>query len=192
MNNDDQNIKKDQAAEPETEDVVIEDIEEKENPAATLKKLREKLKIAVAEKQQYLDGWQRSKADFINFKKRQEEERKEFIKFSKEEIISDIIPVLDSFDLAFGNKEAWEKADKNWRVGVEYIYSQLVSVLANHGVKQSNPIGEKFNPSLHEPTENISTNKKEEDGVILAVLQKGYELNGKIIRPAKVKVGEFK
>ncbi len=176
----------------ETEDVVIEDIEEGENPALALKKLREKLKTAVAEKQQYLDGWQRTQADFSNYKKREKEERENIVKFSNEQIILDLIPALDSFDMAMANKEAWMSAPENWRKGVEYIYSQILSVLEGYGVKQTNPVGEMFSTASHEPANLVPTEKADEDGKILAVIQKGYTLNGKEIRPAKVNVGELK
>jgi molecular chaperone GrpE (heat shock protein) len=61
-------------------------------------------------------GWQRAKADLLNARKRDEEEKKEYIKFANERMIEDLLPVLQSFDMAMGNKEAWEKADKNWRI----------------------------------------------------------------------------
>src|SRR3989344_2951801 len=83
-----------------------------------------------AEKQEYLTGWQRAKADLVNARKRDEEERKEFIRFVNGQLIEDLIPVLASFDMATENKEAWEKADKNWRTGVEYIHAQLVKILS--------------------------------------------------------------
>ena len=138
-----------------------------------------------------MDRWQRDKADFINSKKREEETRKDLIKFANEELMSELIPALDSFDMAMGNKEAGEKADKNWRVGVEYIYSQLLGALEKSGLKQDNPLGKKFDPNHHEPIETVKTDKKEDDGMIVQVIQKGYSLNGKDVRPAKVKVGEY-
>ncbi|MDD5068249.1 MAG: nucleotide exchange factor GrpE [Candidatus Pacebacteria bacterium] len=192
MNSDDTNAKKDPTVEQETDDVVIEDIEEGENSALALKKLREKLKVAVTEKQQYLDGWQRTQADFSNYKKREKEERENLIKFSNEQIILDLIPALDSFDMAMANKESWMSAPENWRKGVEYIYSQFLSILEGYGVKQTNPVGEMFSTANHEPATLIPTEKADEDGKILAVIQKGYTLNGKEVRPAKVNVGELK
>ena len=176
----------------EVDDVVIEEESEEASPQDVIKKLREKLKKAQEEKQEYLDGWQRERADTMNRKKRDEEERARFISLASEGIIEDILPALDSFDLAFGNKEAWEKADKNWRIGVEYIYSQLLSALEKNGVKQISPLHQTLDPILHEPIDVIETEKKDEEGKVLAVLQKGYQLNGKVIRPAKVKVGELK
>lgn len=99
--------------------------------------------------------------------------------------------MLDSFENAFKNKEAWEKVDKNWRVGVEYIHSQLNNILAGHALKVINPIGEMYNHSRDEAVETIKVDSKEKDGKILEVVSLGYELNGKEIRPPKVKVGHF-
>jgi molecular chaperone GrpE len=158
----------------------------------TVKDLREKLKKAIAEKQEYLDGWQRAKADFVNARKRDEEGRKEMLKYATEDIIMQISPVLDSFTMAFANKEAWEKVDKNWRMGVEYIYSQLNGILEQNGFKAFDPQGEKFDPLRHSAIESVPVTDQSQDHVVIATVQKGYILNGKIIRPAQVKIGEFK
>ena len=96
-----------------------------ESQKDTIAKLREKIKQLEATKQEYLTGWQRDKADFINARKRDEADRREFMKFANEQLIFDIIPVLEHWDLAMSHKESWEKADKNWRVGVESIFNQL-------------------------------------------------------------------
>jgi len=169
------------------DDSVIAD----EHKGDTIKKLKEKLKDAESKKQEYLDGWQREKADFINIRKRDEEAKQEFLKYAKEETMLDIIPVLDSFDLAFRNKTAWEELPKDWRIGIESIYNQLISVLEAHGVKKVVPVGEVYDPKLHEAVESLPVSEKEKDGVVLEVLQAGYTLAGKEVRPAKVKVGHL-
>jgi molecular chaperone GrpE len=179
----------------EINDVVLED-EDGEgntlNPASKIKQLREKLKKSEAERMEYLAGWQRAKADLINARKRDEEDKKEFVKYANEDLIGEILTVLDSFDMAFGNQEAWEKVDKNWRVGVEYIYSQLLSSLERFNLKSINPAGQKFDPNHHVSIENVLVTDKAQDGMIIKVVQKGYKLNGKVIRAPKVEVGEFK
>ncbi len=190
MNSDDKNIKKETGTDSE-DDIVLEDIQDEENPAAALKKLREKLKVCVAEKQQYLEGWQRTKADYVNGKRQEKEEREKLLKYAEENLLQDIIPVLDNFDMAMGNKTAWETAPKNWRVGIEHIYSQFVKTLEEHNLKQKNPMGEKFDARFHDSIESVPTENSEDDHKVVEVLQKGYELNGKLIRPAKVKIGEF-
>jgi molecular chaperone GrpE len=157
----------------------------------TAKDLREKLKKALAEKQEYLDGWQRSKADFINYKKREDEGRAELLKFANEDLIMQMIPVLDSFVMAFSNRETWEKVDKNWRVGVEYIYNQLIGILGQNGFKEFDPKGEKFDPVRDLAAETRPVTDANQDHTVLETIQRGYELNGKIIRPARVIIGEL-
>lgn len=141
---------------------------------------------------EYLTGWQRAKADLVNARKRDEADRQEFMKFANERLIDGLLPVLESFDMAIGNKEAWEKVDKNWRVGVEYIYTQLKKVLADSGLVEINPLGEKFDINRDEATEYVPVETESDDHKVVAVLQKGYTLNGRPMRPPKVKVGEFK
>ncbi len=177
-------------------DIVSENLDDsvvaEENAGETIKNLREKLKKATEEKQEYLTGWQRAKADHVNAKKREEEERKEFVKFANERLIDGIIPVLDSFELAMGNKEAWEKADKNWRIGVESIANQLKKALADSGLEEVNPMGQKFDPMRDEAAEYVPVETEDKNHIIISVMQKGYNLNGRPMRPAKVRVGEWK
>lgn len=163
-----------------------------ENAAESIKKLRDKLKKLEAEKLEYLTGWQRAKADMVNANKRHDQERREFAKYANENLILELIPVLESFDMAVGNKEAWEKADKNWRIGVEYIYSQLKKALEDNGIKEINPLNEKFDHSKHEAVSYEPVQDEKMNHIITQVIQKGYELNGKILKVPKVKVGEFK
>jgi len=176
----------------ESDDTLDDSVIAEENMAETIKKLRAKLKKSQADASEYLTGWQRAKADFVNARKRDEEERKDFIKFSNERLIESLIPVLESFDLAMANKEVWEKVDKNWRIGVEYIYSQLKKTLNESGLEEIDPIGQKFDPARDEAAEYVPVTDEKQDHVITQVIQKGYSLNKKAMRPPKVKVGEFR
>ncbi len=176
----------------EADETLDDSVIAEENMAETMKKLREKLKKAEAEKMEYLTGWQRAKADMVNARKREEEERKEFMKFANERLIEDLLPVLESFDMAMGNKEAWEKADKNWRIGVEYIYSQLTKALTDNGLVEVIPANEKFDHAKHEAVSYEPVTDEKMDHMIIGVIQKGYSLNGKILKVPKVKVGEYK
>lgn len=178
----------------ETDDVVFDDTSEEgetSNPLVLIKKLRAKIKELEGKNQEYLTGWQKERAESVNLRKRLEEEKKEFRKFAKEDIATEIIPVLDSFDGAFKNKEAWEKVDKNWRMGVEYIHTQLVNVLSNHGVSIINPLSEKFDPKRDEAVETLPVENEEDDHRVLEVVSVGYKLQDKIIRAPKVKIGEY-
>lgn len=150
------------------------------------------LEKALRERDEYLAGWQRAKADFSNAKKRWEEELKSYRAVANEGLIEELLPVLQSFEMAFSNKEAWEKADKNWRSGVEYIYGQLKGVIEQNGVKEVNPVGQKFDPNIHEAIKYEQTEDKAKAGTITSVIEKGYMLGSKLIRPAKVVVAESK
>lgn len=162
------------------------------DPAEIIKALKEKLKISRKERQEYLEGWQRTKADYVNARKDEERSMAQFVKFSKEEIIRDILPALNSFHSAFGNKAAWEKVDLNWRMGVQYIYSQLLSALEKNGITLIEPkIGEPFDAQKHESIATTPTAKESEDHTVTEVVQKGYSLYGKIVQPAKVKLAEY-
>jgi molecular chaperone GrpE len=154
---------------------------EEEYSADKVKKLKEKLKVAEAKAKEYLDGWQRCQAEAVNARKRDEEGRAEFAKFAKADTIEQLMPVLDSLELSLphGNKE------------LEAVYKQLMQILKANGLEEDNPKGKPFDPRQHESIGIVATNDEGEDGKILEVLQKGYILQGRIIRPAKVRVGEF-
>lgn len=174
------------------EEIKYEPEAEEGNPAEVVKKLREKLAKAVEEKQEYLNGWQKAKADFVNARKRDEESQKEFVKFANEGIVTELISTIESFNMAFANKEAWEKVDKNWRTGVEYIYTQFLKTLEGYGLKELNPVGEKFDPNRDEASMYEPVTEEAKDHMIIEVVQKGYSFNGKVIKAPKVKVGEYK
>lgn len=191
MNNDDK--KNNDAV---TDEIVYDTDVDSDNltdPKEKLAKLKEKIKKLEAEKSEYMNGWQRERADFVNFKKRSEEERKEYIKFSNENILMEVLPVLESFDMAFMNKEQWNSVPQNWRVGVEYIHSQLVKILDENGLKEFAPkIDDKFDPHLHVAEETVQTDDKAKDGTIVELKKKGFKLNDKVVVAPKVIVGEFK
>lgn len=169
----------------EENEIVPEDLDDsvvaEEHAGEQIKKLKGKLADAEAKAKEYLDGWQRSQADFVNLRKRDEEAKIEFIKFANVDMVSQLVPVLDSLELSLphGNKE------------LEAVYRQLLSILKQNGLEELNPAGETFNPQQHEAVGVMPTDKKEDDHKILEVMQKGYILQGKIIRPAKVRIGEY-
>ncbi|MHB1330745.1 MAG: nucleotide exchange factor GrpE [Minisyncoccota bacterium] len=150
-----------------------------EHQGDTIKKLKAKLSDAEDKAKEYLDELQRSKADFVNMRKRDEDSKLEFLKFAKTDVVSELIPVLDSLNIALAHGEK----------GVEPIYKQFIKILKDHGLEESDPLGETFDPMYHEAIGVIKTDKDEEDHKILEVMQKGYILSGKVIRPAKVRIG---
>lgn len=164
-----------------------------EDIKATIKKLRDKLKASEKEKLEYLSSWQRERADFINYKKSESESGKRAQIVARERFAEELLPVLDAYDMAFSNKEAWEKVDKNWRTGVEYIHQQLIKILNENGIEEiSIKLNSPIDPNEHEAIETISTKEEKDDQTIAEVVQKGYKSNGKVFRPARVKVFEYK
>jgi len=166
----------------DTEDGIDDSVLSDEAQGDTIKKLKTKLKDIESKAKENLDGWQRAQADFVNLRKRDEEAKVEFIKFAKSDILSQIIPVLDSFNhaLAHGNKE------------IEPILNQLIQILKQNGLEEVNPLNETFNPNICEAVSMKQTSEKNADHRVLDVLQKGYKLEERVIRPAKVIVGEYK
>ena len=175
-----------------TDDVSFEEVNEEGevNVRDTVKKLREKIKVLEKEKQEYLDLSQRTRADYLNFKKEVEVNKLSDRKFATKRFIEDLLPVLDAYDMARGNKEAWEKVDQNWRMGIEYIFNQFTTVLDGEGVKQFGNVGDTFDPMLHETMQSVPVEEKE-DGKIVKVLQNGYKMHDSVLRPARVHVGVF-
>lgn len=153
-----------------------------------VKKLREDLKEARKEKEEYLTGWQRAKADYVNLQKDSDAKYKEIRTMVTGNMVEDLLPVLDSFNMAMGNKEAWEKVDANWRNGVEYIHQQFLRVLADNNVTALDQVDVMFDPMLHESIETIPTDDESKDHKIAQVVQTGYKIGEKVIRPARVKV----
>ena len=188
-------IKKKEDTAEETEEVVYDadiDSDNMSDPKEKIAKLKEKIKKLLVEKDEYMNGWQRERADFVNYKKRSEEERKDFVKFANENLLEEMLTVLESFDMAFMNKEQWNSVPENWRVGVEYIHSQFVKILDENGLKEFVPkVGDKFDVNLHIAEKVLPVENETEDGVIKEIKKKGYIVNGKIIIAPKVVVGEF-
>lgn len=174
-----------------TDDVQFEEVNEEGEVDArtTIKKLREKLKKAETEKQEYLDLSQRTRADYANFKKEVESSRVTDRKFATKRFIEELLPVLDSYDMAQANIEAWEAVDKNWRVGIEYIFAQFRTVLEGEGVTQFGKVGDTFDPELHESMEQVHVESESDNDTIVKILQNGYKMNDQILRPARVHVG---
>ncbi|MDR1815457.1 MAG: nucleotide exchange factor GrpE [Clostridiales Family XIII bacterium] len=127
-------------------------------------------------------------ADFQNYKQRTERERFERYTEGKKDFAADVLAVLDNFDRALV-KEAAEKTDPQFFEGMEMILKQLQDVLAKNGVKEIEAIGQDFDPNLHHAV-MMEPSKDYASGKVSEVLQKGYALGDKVIRPAMVKVSE--
>ncbi|GEM_PF-160836 len=151
---------------------------------AKLKKLKDELATVKAQRQEYLDGWQRCKADSVNLRKETLANAERLGERAKEGFIEDIIPALDGFDMAAGSS-AWEKMDAGWRSGIEQIRNQLLDVLSRHGVERFGKVGESVDHAAHETIEE-SGDLPGEPGTVVKILRYGYKMNGRVLRAAQV------
>jgi len=128
---------------------------------------------------------QRIQADFMNFKRQADADRQRLIKMANENLILDILPVLDNFQLAAKHIPK-ELENDNWTAGIKQIEKQLESVLQNEGLERIATIGTHFDPQYHEAVEHIKSDEPE--NTVVEEISAGYKLNEKVIRPSKVKV----
>ncbi|MFC1789610.1 nucleotide exchange factor GrpE [Patescibacteria group bacterium] len=148
--------------------------------------IKKKLEELGKQKSEYLSGWQRERADFLNYKKEEMERIGELINYAKEELILKFLPVMDNFEIVGNNFSENLKKDEHIK-GLLQIKNQLQNFLKNLGVEEIKSIGEKFDPKLHEVIGEIESKDKKQD-TIVEEIQKGYTINGRLLRPAKVKV----
>ena len=146
----------------------------------------QKLKECQKQRDEYLAGWQRVQADFLNYKKQEAERLKEMTKYVNIGIVLKILPILDNFDLAEKNLSKELKDDKNV-FGILQIKTQILDFLKSQNIEEIKAVGEKFDPNFHEAIEQVEI-KNGESGIVAEEIQKGYKLNGRVIRPAKVRV----
>lgn len=154
--------------------------------AAAAPTLEEQLVRAQADAQKYLDNWRRAEADFQNYKRRAEQERDDSRRFAGISLISNLLPIVDDLERAFGSLDGG-LAGLTWLDGLRLIYRKLVMLLENAGVKPIDAAqGKPFDPRYHEAVAHIEG----EDGKVLSEVQRGYMLHDRVLRPAMVVVGK--
>ncbi|OQA04362.1 MAG: heat shock protein GrpE [bacterium ADurb.Bin400] len=144
-------------------------------------------RIAELEKQaeELRLGWQRTQADFVNFKRQTEQDRKRLIKLANSELIARLLPVLDNFELATRHLPA-ELETNNWAIGIKFIEKQIFDILENEGLERISSVGTQFNPEVHEAIEMVESDRPENE--VVEEVNSGYRFDGVLLRPAKVKV----
>jgi molecular chaperone GrpE len=130
-----------------------------------------------------LDGWKRTAADFDNFRKRALREREEYVTFANERLVAELLPILDDLERAL--QAAAEHEESRLEEGVELVHRELAALLARHGVKEIETSG-KFDPHVHEAL--LAQPSEADEGSVLDVIQKGYTLGERVVRPARVVV----
>jgi molecular chaperone GrpE len=150
--------------------------------------LKELLAMSEKEKKEYFNGWQREKADFINYKNKESERSGELVSFLRSEIFLDILPIMDNFNLAERAIPQDKKADNNVK-GLLMIKNQLEEVLKEQGLEEIDCLGKKFDPNFAEAVE-IVDDPDAESGKVVEEVEKGYSFKGMVLRPAKVKIAK--
>lgn len=161
-----------------------EDIKKKE--LKELKEIKAQLENCLKEKEQYLNGWKRARADFLNYKKAEGERLQDLVKYANKEFLLKLLPVLDA--LTISEKEIPDDLKDNaWVKGLLNTKKIILNFFKEQGVKEIKAVGEKFDPNLHEAVEVVELPDKE-SGIIVEEIKKGYLFEEKVLRPAKVKV----
>jgi len=134
-------------------------------------------------------GWQRTQADLSNYRRQVEDDRKRLIRSASSDLVMEILPVLDNFQLAAKHVPA-DLENNNWAQGIKQIEKQLENILANEGLEKIETVGTQFDPQFHEALEHIESDRPENE--IVEEINSGYTFNGEVLRPAKVKVSKGK
>lgn len=148
----------------------------------------ESLKKSSEKQCEYFEGWQRERADFINYKKRLEREQAGLKDFLSGEIVKKYLVVLDDIELAIKNKPV-DGDFKGWDEGINLIYQKLIKILDGEGVKKIPTEGEQFDPKVHEALTQIESPEKE-SGEIIEVIRQGYLIGDRVLRPAIVVIAK--
>jgi molecular chaperone GrpE len=150
--------------------------------------LRRQIESLQKEKDELFAKLQRVGADYANFQKRVPKQIADTVAYEKEKIIKTFLPALDNFEHTLQNANSAESLDVLLK-GIQIIYDQMLDILKSHGVEQIKAAGEKFEPALHEAMMQ-RYEAEEEENIVLEEFQKGYKLNGRVIRPSKVVVNK--
>ena len=164
--------------------------EKKSKDEKRIKELEEQLEKAKADAEHWKNEYYRAYADTKNLRNNLEKEHSDIIKYRAMGFIEDLLPVLDSFHMALANEPTSQEL-KNYLVGFQFVYRNLVSVLENEGVKEIAPnVGDKFSDKTMNAVD--VTEQEGEENLVTKVYAKGYELHGRLIRPAQVSVSKNK
>lgn len=147
----------------------------------------DELVTAKAQAAEYLAGWQRATADYANLKRESEARQLELTKYANEGLLHELLPLVDYFKHALKSVPEAERGQA-WVEGIRHIQSRLEQVLAYHGVKELEVVGETFDPALHEAAVEVASS--EPSGTIIEELRTGFMLGDKLLQPARVKIAK--
>ena len=169
------------------EEEMVE-VELSDETADSVEELAQELADTREKAQEYLDGWQRYRAEFANYKKRKDKEQAESFQYMKGKIIKQYLEVLDDLERALNNRTE-EMNLTDWANGIELIYRKMVKILESEGVAVMDTEDILFDPNLHEAISS-EDNEQFESGEIIEVIKKGYMVNDRVLRPAQVRVAK--
>ncbi len=177
--------KKERGSFKDEEKVEQEDVEQAEvKQAEDIESVKKALAEEKEKSEKCLANWQRAQADFINYKRRNEQERAEVVNYANSTLILNLLPVLDDLERALASVPD-ELAESRWVDGIRHIYRKLQAVLEAQGVSVIEAEGKDFDPNFHEAVMTVEG----EEGKVIEETQKGYKIRNRVIRPTKVKVG---
>lgn len=151
--------------------------------------LEAQLQTALKERQEYLEGWQRLKADVANIKRLEGERLMNARTEGSIEALEALLPALDSFEMA-RRGDAWQKIDPAWKSGMDMVYNQLENALLQIGATKIGQVGEPFDPHVHEPVANAPVTPETPENTVAQVHQYGWKLGDRLVRPARVSVAQ--
>lgn len=163
-----------------------QELNDQEEPSDHQDELKESLTEMEKKAEEYLDGWQRSRAEFANYKKRVLREQSGIHQSAKGEVIKIYLDIADDLKRALEEMPK-SKEVMNWAAGIEIIYEKLMKRLEAEGVKPMDALGQEFDPNIHEALMK-EENEDYESGQIIEVMQEGYWIGDKVLRPALVRV----
>ena len=175
-------------AESENEEAKAEAVATSENveqPSAELDVLKKKLEEAESKISEYKDSWLRSQAEFQNYRKRLERDNEVNYVTMKGDIVKKVLPVLDDLERALQNRSA----DDPWANGIELVVRKFQNILESEGVKKMEAVGTEFDPNFHEAISHEPANGAQ-SGHVIGVVQNGYMIGERVIRPAMVRVAQ--
>ena len=183
------NSKEEQQATPQEQPKTEPSLQDSQELQKQLEELRKQSESLKKEKDDIFAKLQRLAADYDNYQKRSSKQITDNVAYEKDKIVKSLLPILDNFEYILANTSCGA-VDETLLKGVKIIYDQMLDVLKGHGIEQIKSAGEQFNPTHHEAITHRSENSKEE-GLVLEELQKGYKLNGRLIRASRVVVNKL-
>lgn len=184
------NVEQKQEVKEETTEILEEEHFKQPEEKSDTSKYEEEIKKLQEENKQLTEKVKLTQAELINYRKRKDEEVQTLLKYANVDIVSEILNVVDNFERAIIHANDSENAElKKYNDGINIIYTNLKSVLNKFGVEEINRVGEIFNPNEEQALLTDSVEDKEDEEV-LEVLQKGYKLKDRVIRPASVKINQ--